>query len=100
MKYLQASEEEEIIEGTSFAPAIGGSFGVILVVIAVAVIIIYRRLVYVSLCSLSKCKARIQLIIVHTVNECEFSEFSVNSDCAKLEHPLQSVAFVKKAKNK
>lgn len=99
MKYLQASEEEEIIEGTSFAPAIGGSFGVILVVIAVtvAVIIIYRRLVYVSLFSLSKCKVRIQLIIV---NECEFSEFSVNSDCAKLEHPLQSVVFVKKAKNK
>lgn len=68
---LQASQEKEMIEETSSAPAIGGSFGVILVVIAVAVIIIYRKLVCVSF----------------------FSR-------AKLKHPLQSVEFVKKAKNK
>ncbi|XP_052695923.1 multiple epidermal growth factor-like domains protein 10 [Crassostrea angulata] len=40
---LMTSKEKEIIEGTSSAPAIGGSIGVILVVIAIAVIIIYRR---------------------------------------------------------
>lgn len=42
-KCLTASQEKEIIEETSPLPAIGGSFGVILVVIAGAVIIIFRK---------------------------------------------------------
>lgn len=41
-------ESEEMIKETSIALAIGGTIGVLVVVIAIAVAIIYRRLIYVS----------------------------------------------------